>query len=792
MANNPRKRYSPGVSPPHYTSPGTPTVASLDVVVGDRWLQDAERLEVGDAARWVGAYDGDVLVAPVDVVVDGVNLTADLHDEPVFAFVEGWAAAMERLAAGGTRARVECAESPLEMCLERDGAHLRFSVFELGSPGTFRLERIRVDAEAVLRSVRALAVRLDAAARARKLRVAARAEALLARLPMQLGEGPRLPISGDGVSVETRASCGISIVTHFVPGSTGLDVARGALRFDRHLLLARGHVLLQDGQGRRAVLAGRPLRLIEELVDGLGPAVRRGPLGRGTYPLCATDGGSVELRVADRSRARVSVLGGGHVAEFDAEPADLVRLVLDHASALVETLLRLNANLAANALLSELGDVAESLRGQLAGWEQAPAAGASDEPAPGATPAPPRKDLSGYEFSADRIRLMRYERSWSHTRSGAEQRTLRPVAAGTFALADDRGVDVLRAEDGEVLRRIRRRATQQAFHVRDALVFVDESSVEFAALVGKEAWRLTTKRAREVVAADSDADLVMTGGRDGACTTFERTTGDLRWEHRSSGAITGVAAGAGTLVASSASGLFGLDAETGKLAWQVAVPYERMAFRRVGEHIIVVADEPLAESTFVGVLNASSGAWMRRHVVAADVASVGWTPGVGVAVVVSGAAGGQVIAASARSGGDWVTPLDGPLGKGRPRCRLDGSGHAVIVATGRRVLSATAEGVTWSWRGDAHPDASAFALARRNASEGLIFVASGDGIQVLEASKGRPLCTVSAFWEELGALAADERGNLVVLEVVPGGRSRVHGVCAVGLIATLDGGRAAG
>ena len=62
---------------------------------------------------------------------------------------------------------------------------------------------------------------------------------------------------------------------------------------------------------------------------------------------------------------------------------------------------------------------------------------------------------------------------------------------------------------------------------------------------------------------------------------------------------------------------------------------------------------------------------------------------------------------------------------------------------------------------------------------------------VIETTEGRVLHRVPAFWEQLGTLIADAQGHIVVVETPDEGKARIHGVSAVGVIAALDGGRAA-
>ena len=773
--------------------PPSPT-QSLEIVVGTRWIEDAGSLETGDAALWVGNYDYDVLVAPVDVVLAGRNLTADLRDEPVLAFIEAWAAAAARLAAGGRRAKVEFTESPVEIALERDGQSVLVSVFELGAPGHFRAERCPIANADFVRAVAELCARCADAAAGRADALVHRAESAAGRVPAMLPYVAPLERPTDWVGVTTRGSCGLEFATTFCPGTTGMQSAIGALRFDRHVLLVSGHVEISDASGRRARFGSRPLRLIEQMIDSLAPMARRAQLDQPTTLLTETATGRVELRVLDRERARISVVEGPRTTEFQADALDIARLVFDHAEAVAACALDVNPALQANALLTELQDISVQLRRRL----RVAARPVAPRPLVFKTPsqepiAPPGAAFHGYDFSADRIRHMRYERSWTLSLTDARPRTLRTVAPGLFAIAHRHGVDVLRARDGGLVQRVPMRAEQRMLSVGASVVMLDDAGIEHASLVAPVSWRVASDLASSAVAATVGAGAVIVASRAGACAAFAVDDGRPQW---SSAELFGAAGGIGmageTAVLSHPGLLRGLHIETGEERWRTVVPFERIAFRCFGTVVLVVADDPLAASALVGVLNAETGAWMRRHEVAADVRAVGWSSEMGAAVLLSGAEGTQLLAVGAMRGIDWGTPIPWSAdGSTRPRVRLDADGLGVVMSTGRRLARVQSGGVVWTLDTQDHPDARGFGLARRNASDGLEFVVGETGIQVVESTKGRVLHAIPPFWEELAGLAADERGNLLVVEHIPDGANRLHGVGAVGLIATLEGGLAA-
>jgi hypothetical protein len=252
--------------------------------------------------------------------------------------------------------------------------------------------------------------------------------------------------------------------------------------------------------------------------------------------------------------------------------------------------------------------------------------------------------------------------------------------------------------------------------------------------------------------------------------------------------LAGLAATDDILVVARAGRVQGRSREDGQLLWSTNIRLERVSVRIIADVVAVVADDPLKHATLLGTLDASTGRWIRRNRFAADVRAVGWKPDRGVALLLDD---GQQIRAAALdvvAGVDWSAPTRFAFAQSDPKVRLDREG--IVATCGRSVARIGPDGVAWQSQPEATRTGE-IQMARRNLADGLIVVAGDSELLVIETTEGRVLHRVPAFWEQLGTLIADAQGHIIVIETPDEGKTRVHGVSAVGVIAALDGGRLA-
>ena len=397
----------------------------VQIVIGDRFVTEAALLDSGDPARWVGRYDPDVLRAPIDVIVDRENLSADLPDEPVVPFLRRVAEATKKLEQG-QRAVVEFSEAPIELVLEPwDGRHVVVSVIEFGRAAKFRTRRVRALSSHLLDELRHCVV--SAADRASGSS-AALSEALAPlRATLATSVGPpsaKCPAFGH-VDIETRSHSGTSLTTHLQPDSTGLGADDVQGEIARFALMALGTVTLTGSDGRGLRLAGSPIRLLGSFVDALsddygGDDVMHAELAR-------DDSGHLTASFRE-GRAALSHPSG---KPLRVPTDELARLVSEHAAAVAESLRKINPRLVDHPDVRDLDESAATLR------EYLPRSLSLTGPMMPVVVSRPARHLDvpepdGWAFPSSAIRRMRYERKWTLVRSGLLPRTVahRPDDAG--------------------------------------------------------------------------------------------------------------------------------------------------------------------------------------------------------------------------------------------------------------------------------------------------------------------------------------------------------------------------
>lgn len=754
----------------------------VQIVIGDRFLTEAALLESGDPARWVGRYDPDVLRAPIDLVVDRHNLTSDLPDEPVLPFLRAVANATRQLAMG-ERTVVEFSEAPIELVLEPwSGGRVAMSIIEFGRTARFRAHRVLTSATTLMDELRGAVLRT--AARVPKRNPALRD--LLDTLGRELGEHPLHPRAAapplGGLEVDTRSHSGVSLNTQLVPDSTGLgsdDVSGDIARF---ALMATGTVTLTAADGRGLRMVGSPIRLLGSIVDALrddccGDDILHVELARdaaGLFTGSFRDG-----------RAALSHPSGKPLRV----PSDeLVRLVSEHTSAVASSLRTVNPLLTAHPDVRELDESAAGLQ------EFLPRPLSMTGPITPVVAARPRREASapspdGWAFPSSAIRRMRYERSWTLVRTGVLQRTVAHRPDDGLLVCSASAIELIDVASGRTLAeagigkdvRLREDDNEIVVFGDDGVTWLNAQTLEDSR---REQWAIGgTVRAVAVgrgaaFAALDDGRLLATNGRG------------IGWSTSTHGPpATGLVCVEDIVVVAREGVLEGRSRDDGRLVWSTNLRLQRVSVRAVAGWIAVVADNPLRRTTTIGVLDPHTGRWVRRTRLDADIRAVGWQPGRGVAVLLDDGAAIRAAALDVAAEVDWTAPTQFRRSDARARARLDRDG---IVATfGRTIARICAEGVAWQAE-PANGRGDALRLARRNLADGLVVAASGSELLVFETSQGRVLHRVPAFWEQLVTLVADARGHVVVIEAPDDGATRIHGVSAVGVIAALDGGLAAG
>ena len=752
----------------------------LELLIGPRFAVEAAQLESGDPARWVGHYDLDVLRAPIDFLVDRQNTTSDLPDEPILPFCRALAAAVVDLAEG-RRATVEFSEAPVELVFEPwDGARIALSIIEFGRVVRFRAHRILLPARDVASLVRSALEAAHATAAKRSETVATALDHVRTAVPALPYTGPATRSLLGVISVETRSDTGAAIETMLRPDTTGLGAEDVDGPLGRYALLAHGTLTIDATRGRGLVLRGSPLRLLDTLVDALGPGFSPDEIANAE--LCHTDEGSLTGAFRD-GRASLDHPSGKPMRMGTDE---FFRLVSEHASAVVDALRRANPALKSHPDLCELDETARTLRANV------PTSFSLTGPMPAIVVPRPTKESSianpaGWAFPSSAIRRMRYERGWTLVREGLLPRTVAHRPDDGLLFCWNSALELIDVVEGttiaeaDVPRGVRLREDRN-----ELVVFADSgvSWLQAATLERRrsEEWvlggsvRAVAAERGAAFAALDDGRLLATNGRG------------IGWSAMAPGpAPLGLACADDVVVVARPGAVEGRSRDDGQLMWSVKVRFERVSVRVIAGLVAVVADAPLKRSTLIGIIDPHTGRWTRRTRFAADIRTVGWRPGQGVAVLLDDGASIRAAALDVAAGTDWSAPTGFARGQGVAKARLDRDG---VVATFGRVISRIGpDGIAWQQQPEAARTGSLL-MARRNLSDGLVVVAGESELLVIETSEGRVLHRVPAFWEQLATLIADARGHIVVVESPDDGETRIHGVSAVGVIAALDGGLA--
>ena len=289
---------------------------------------------------------------------------------------------------------------------------------------------------------------------------------------------------------------------------------------------------------------------------------------------------------------------------------------------------------------------------------------------------------------------MRYERLWSMPISPYRVRSLTPLLDERFVVLQGDSLEIMDTLSGETLVRAPVGPDDRLRTTDDVTLAFGEAGATVVDHQGLCApCRLTASSVR---AAGVFGDTAVTACATGALQAFACRDGAERWLVGGGSEQVGrIEVGTDVVVVSYPGRLVARCVDTGTPVWRVRVPYERVAFRLIGDSVIVVADNPLASSSVVGVLGAADGVWKRRYESTSEVRAVGWAPSVGASVLVTDDRSARLMMVNAVSGVDWNVPLawDGMATK--PRCRVLPDG--VVVAAGNLVACVRPEGERWRY-----------------------------------------------------------------------------------------------
>ncbi|MCC6216868.1 MAG: PQQ-binding-like beta-propeller repeat protein [Polyangiaceae bacterium] len=517
----------------------------------------------------------------VDLVVDGVNLTARIGSGEVAPFLGDLAVAVGALATGRRdRASVgfHAADESWELGLERDGDGAWLTLFRPGRLVEVAIDgrRIALDAlaSALLAALQQCAPRtgmlgaaLESAERAlADARPFAAAAPLLRVEEHLVGRGTR------SVAVGARVGLRRGVAT---PAPAGARVERA----DVHALLLRGSLSFVV-RGRAVELDGVLVYLVlEELVglcsEALDAAAARRPLHR----RFEVDGARVALTLAGAEGGlTLSISPTGEIddrAAFPAlDPTHLARAVARAAAALVEATLRHDPGQDRNLRLARLRARAEALAERLDEALDDSLANPEPESYRAWSRARPIAPAGGTWAHGGR---MRFEPRWVATVPGVDLQGVllcgeRVVVNGARETACiDRATGALawrvpsaRAALVPSPLGVLRLTAEGRVHLHELAT----GEVRFSAAVAPRAGGQATGA---VVHAPGLPRLLVIVEDLRRITALDLTAGEIRWRHtaRRPGSYRLRRAGKLLVVAGGDSALFALDVTTGEVVWRV-------------------------------------------------------------------------------------------------------------------------------------------------------------------------------------------------------------------------------
>lgn len=754
--------------------------APLRLSFGERWAREATWLESTDVALRVESVDLDVLRAPVDVVIGRRNITERVPAEPLLPFLRRWCDAWVQLATGGVRkAIVRFEESPWEFALVRREARVETTLYRLQRP-----MRVPIEAEPIaledMRHATVAAIR-DAASRCDRDRpISARLEARLAAAAARLDAvavdraKPWAAPLGDLLRVDTRASSGDALQSTIDVDHPSLRAFDAADAFDRHALLAPGRVCIRDEDGEELALPGRPLEALDHLVDALAGLDAVGTLDRA---IDVAEG--VHLRVDARARS-ATLRVGSRALRFGLDA--FWSLIGEHVDEVVGVLGRAAPHTLDSALLGELQHAATSVRRRLV---RAPAQGArtaSPRRATGSAATPSEaSDARTLHFPPRSLRTLRHERAWTREVAERDVPTWRWCADGGWWGRADAALVRLDARTGVPLLEAPLSASDDAasalLHVEGEVLAAAGHRLQAFGAHGPT-WGLDVEDAGRAHAAFELRGARLLAADEGVLRVDVGRRPELRWRWTSAEPI-GTVRGfeAVCVVATRARRVLGLDAVDGRVAWAIdgdarlrleSARGFLFAWPREGSGELLAIEPSVGATVARWALPSSARRW--------DVGAHGafWCV--------------------EREGRDVLVGFDAEraaffeLPAPEPVLRVEAHGALACMIGPSALWGITSAGVSWRHGGTWSRSAR---FAERRLARGMCVVRAEESVSSFEAWTGAQLGEVRAFWETAAHLQMGPNADGLLAERATreGGRAALHGVPAIGMLATLDGGK---
>ncbi len=764
------------------------------IVVGGRWQADLSYLLTRAEREPVDVFG---VRAPIDLLLGGRNVTARLPDEPVGRWFQLLSAALVDLLRGRfTRTQVPFSESPWELAIQRDRDDALLWLYQVVPPGHVVTEA-RVPFDQLLDAARALGD--DLIARARRLPpsrdvddlmdVLRDAERALAAVPK-----PAAALAGVArrtVRVETRSSAGFT-VTSEVSSWLPMETYLGELGHDRLALLAEGSLTISPEASQAVRLPCRPIVALEQLVGALEDALA----------LDIAPGAPIELATGDEASLVLELGGGrallavqrGAVASWHAEleATDVLTVLLEHVDDVVAQLVHQLPALSTNEWLIDLQSTADALRVRLLralGTPRLTPTPRRGHESTGQALPPSARDTSPYPFEADDIHRMRHDRVWSLRRASVAAVTV--TGPGRWLVQSADALESIDLAEGRVAWRAPLSAASSRVAIGSARALVVEGRggpVEYDLASGTVTSRYEGGDAARVAGAVQwidDAPAWALWDTDGAVRALREGRELWRAIPRAGVAQRVVAAGAALLCVGADGALTSLDPATGRAMYRLETGGDDVAVHVAEGGAIVAASRPRHAEVALGVLDVATGAWRCRE----------WFDGDWHGAVVDGRHAAVLVAVD---DGLWLRQFDVARGDvvggvsfneaGLERAvaglRIDGD-HAIVTQPGAVRAFSLGEGLEPRWSFDA-PAGQRLGAPHHDGAIGMSAILRDDDMLFLSTRSGRPVHGVAAFWEELAMLVVDERANMIVVERRSDGVDTVHGVPAVGVLATVS------
>lgn len=523
--------------------------------------------------------------APIDIVLFGRNLTASLPAEQLLPFFGGLCEAIAALRSGQRRkALVPFAESPWELALVRHpGDAVAISLYRVLAPADVLADGEELPLSGLQHAVRTAIEDLDR--QASKLPHHPELERWRRRLRdgLRLLDGPRRPLAARPahaaapvlIPVETSCNSGLWLVTELdVRTGDALLAYEGEEALDRHALLVPGTFAVAQGHGHGVRMHGRPLFLLEALLDACVALVAAdGAHGDDVIELCLAPGGHGTLRVEDSVAALTLGAARGEERTLRVDRVDLVSLVAQHVEDVVAACLAINPLLETNAHLAELRSEACAVRRRslrdLATTQRVFAERLEEEAAGTQRRNPPAGRSFPVPFRD--IRLLRSERTWRLKLPTGLAREVLPVDDDVAVVHGRDGTALIDLHEGRVAAAVSVRPGEGACISGGKVLYggLGELRLDSPGAAGLS-WTAPTHADEAVQSAIVHDELVVVAYRSGLVEGRAVENGDLRWTRRIGVGVAPLlhVAGDSVLIGGRAGELLCVDAENGGERWR--------------------------------------------------------------------------------------------------------------------------------------------------------------------------------------------------------------------------------